>query len=400
MSAPDPFEVLMRSMCEGSSPGLSLAYKVEDFARLVHGDNLKFHGFTQICQLVNEGKEIPGFSKSDFNCRAFPKEKLSECLEAASSLLFKQCLPYFVETKSLHSRLAEMEAVAEKEEEESAVGSTLKLTEELAEAQRKIISLQEQVIQLKDEIRSAESSAVTKTVQRDLKNYSAVLAQNCAGSMAPRKIQQAVRKATSSPEVEDRSCNLMIFGLPEESGSMTVESSVRGVLDSLNEKPVLPKTLYLSHLTHALPCQDIVSLFEEEMRPQRARAGKQPIRTRYLGHMTGYQPIRDQYFLIRLVPCQLDSYRYPDIPFKYLYTCRLQCTGGGFVSKLICHCEKMLENIDENLIIRLLNTIRCMMKTNLQFTPDALKLRLRLLKRYYGDTVVEKIAQDQEAVKT
>eukprot|EP00116_Pleurobrachia_bachei_P016670 sb/3476932/ len=31
---------------------------------------------------------------------------------------------------------------------------------------------------------------------------------------------------------------------------------------------------------------------------------KQPIRTRYLGHMnrTGYQPIRDQYFMIRLVP--------------------------------------------------------------------------------------------------
>eukprot|EP00116_Pleurobrachia_bachei_P015444 sb/3475706/ len=29
---------------------------------------------------------------------------------------------------------------------------------------------------------------------------------------------------------------------------------------------------------------------------------KQPIRTRYLGDVTGYQPIRDQYFLIRPVP--------------------------------------------------------------------------------------------------
>eukprot|EP00116_Pleurobrachia_bachei_P017881 sb/3478143/ len=29
---------------------------------------------------------------------------------------------------------------------------------------------------------------------------------------------------------------------------------------------------------------------------------KQPIRTRYLGHVTAYQPIRDQYFLIRSVP--------------------------------------------------------------------------------------------------
>eukprot|EP00116_Pleurobrachia_bachei_P016531 sb/3476793/ len=29
---------------------------------------------------------------------------------------------------------------------------------------------------------------------------------------------------------------------------------------------------------------------------------EQPIRTRYLGHVTGFQPIRDQYFLIWSVP--------------------------------------------------------------------------------------------------
>ena len=36
---------------------------------------------------------------------------------------------------------------------------------------------------------------------------------------------------------------------------------------------------------------------------------KQPIRARYLGHVTGYRPIRDQYFLIRSVPimCSLSS---------------------------------------------------------------------------------------------
>ena len=31
-------------------------------------------------------------------------------------------------------------------------------------------------------------------------------------------------------------------------------------------------------------------------------SSKQPIRARYLGHVTGYQPIRDQYFLVRSVP--------------------------------------------------------------------------------------------------
>ena len=29
---------------------------------------------------------------------------------------------------------------------------------------------------------------------------------------------------------------------------------------------------------------------------------KQPIRTRYLGHVTGYQPIREQYFLVVVYP--------------------------------------------------------------------------------------------------
>eukprot|EP00116_Pleurobrachia_bachei_P017530 sb/3477792/ len=32
-----------------------------------------------------------------------------------------------------------------------------------------------------------------------------------------------------------------------------------------------------------------------------AETSKQPIRTRHLGHVTGYQPIRDQYFLVRSV---------------------------------------------------------------------------------------------------
>ena len=37
---------------------------------------------------------------------------------------------------------------------------------------------------------------------------------------------------------------------------------------------------------------------------QEPTSSKKPIRTRYLGQVTGYQPIRDQYFLIRSVPAQ------------------------------------------------------------------------------------------------
>ena len=41
----------------------------------------------------------------------------------------------------------------------------------------------------------------------------------------------------------------------------------------------------------------------EEVEPQSGKVtSKKAIRTRYLGHVTGYQPFRDQYFLIRSVP--------------------------------------------------------------------------------------------------
>eukprot|EP00116_Pleurobrachia_bachei_P015944 sb/3476206/ len=40
---------------------------------------------------------------------------------------------------------------------------------------------------------------------------------------------------------------------------------------------------------------------------------KRPIRTRYLGHLTSYQPIRDQYFLIRSVPRTIPRAVYADV---------------------------------------------------------------------------------------
>eukprot|EP00116_Pleurobrachia_bachei_P006355 sb/3466617/ len=44
-------------------------------------------------------------------------------------------------------------------------------------------------------------------------------------------------------------------------------------------------------------CKIITLIFYREQEP--TETSKQPIRTRYLGHVTGYQPIKDQYFLIR-----------------------------------------------------------------------------------------------------
>ena len=51
--------------------------------------------------------------------------------------------------------------------------------------------------------------------------------------MAPKKIQVAIKKAANE---EDRSKNLMIFGLQEENDE-DLESKVGEVLEHLNEKP-------------------------------------------------------------------------------------------------------------------------------------------------------------------
>eukprot|EP00116_Pleurobrachia_bachei_P002165 sb/3462427/ len=56
-----------------------------------------------------------------------------------------------------------------------------------------------------------------------------------------------------------------------------------------NQAILVPDWLITSHVT-SITRERLLSVLDQS---------KQPIRTRYLGHVTGYQPIRDQYFLIR-----------------------------------------------------------------------------------------------------
>ena len=48
----------------------------------------------------------------------------------------------------------------------------------------------------------------------------------------------------------------------------------------------------------SLPVEEMLNVLTQES----TKSSKQPIRTRYSGHVTSYQPIRDQYFLICSVP--------------------------------------------------------------------------------------------------
>eukprot|EP00116_Pleurobrachia_bachei_P018537 sb/3478799/ len=68
--------------------------------------------------------------------------------------------------------------------------------------------------------------------------------------------------------------------------------------------PELKQSLMKECSTKVAVCNpgDGTILASDPEKSDMPRVVKQPIRTRYLGHVTGYQPIRDQYFLIRSVP--------------------------------------------------------------------------------------------------
>eukprot|EP00116_Pleurobrachia_bachei_P016014 sb/3476276/ len=59
--------------------------------------------------------------------------------------------------------------------------------------------------------------------------------------------------------------------------------------------------------SHTLSPELMQKILTPEQEPTDTSKRKQPIETRYLDHLTGYQPIRDQYFPIRSVPGEESS---------------------------------------------------------------------------------------------
>eukprot|EP00116_Pleurobrachia_bachei_P004110 sb/3464372/ len=123
-----------------------------------------------------------------------------------------------------------------------------------------------------------------------------------------------------------------------------------------NKKPI--KTRYLGYMTGYQPIRDQYFLIRSVPEKKQIRrrpcltyllyssrssepteTNKKPIKTRYLGYMTGYQPIRDQYFLIRSVPEKKKKKqirRRPCLTYL-LYSSRssvLQGAGKGGVTSL------------------------------------------------------------------
>ena len=214
----------------------SILLGINDFASLILGKN--FVSLTKLGKVARMQSVVPG-ADSDSLAKLGTKPVVCKHLEDACSLLFHIVLPG---CKQFHQ---DMKRKVEEDLEEEKKADSAKLTEELAEMQREVILLQKQVIQLKDEIHAADRSTFSTTVKKELRSYSAVISQNCAAAVAPRRLQTALKRATSPVEPQfDRSKNLMIFGLPEAENEddASTQRRVTKVFSHLECSPVMTST--------------------------------------------------------------------------------------------------------------------------------------------------------------
>ena len=108
----------------------------------------------------------------------------------------------------------------------------------------KLISSQEQVINVQEELAACKTeqievlkTTVTNSVKEEFKSYSSVVKQTLPKepSLNPATLQTVVKRVMDE---EDRSRNLVIFGLAEEDGEQITET-VAEVFEALGEKPTV-----------------------------------------------------------------------------------------------------------------------------------------------------------------
>ncbi|KAL5271180.1 hypothetical protein ACHWQZ_G001725 [Mnemiopsis leidyi] len=104
------------------------------------------------------------------------------------------------------------------------------LLQEKVEDQKKIIHLQSLLIEKKQE----DVKCLQETVHEEIKTYAEMLSTSCAKALSPKKLENVVKKIQ---DAEDRSRNLIIFGLTEENGE-NLNAKVGEMFTYLEEKPL------------------------------------------------------------------------------------------------------------------------------------------------------------------
>lgn len=239
---PDAFYMSVPAPRKATTPTVEeMLISIDGFAASVLGT--KYQGLVEVYNAAHFKGNVPGTSEKELD-KLGKKSEVCVALEKACSLIFCNLLPginqLFGNSVSLSGQIEDAELAASKEATASA-----DLKKELLEMQREVIRLQREVIKLKDEVLSADRSTFSTTVKKELKCYSTVLSQNCAAAVAPRRLEAALKKATSPDTSDiDRSKNLMVFGLPESENedAASTKSKVSDVLSRLESTPVVSST--------------------------------------------------------------------------------------------------------------------------------------------------------------
>ena len=147
----------------------------------------------------------------------------------------------FVRNSSSHSQLKEEHQRAKNSidsltrEKTRLKGVADSVQQDLNELSKKVISFQDELLQEKNRTIEKFSGSVQTAVKVELKSYATVVKNSCSASLAPAKIQAAMKKATTE---EERSCNLIVYGL-EEAEDENIEDAVLSVIQHTDEKPKL-----------------------------------------------------------------------------------------------------------------------------------------------------------------
>lgn len=80
----------------------------------------------------------------------------------------------------------------------------------------------------------------------------------------------------------------------------------------------------------------------------------------------------------------------PELLFPAATDARKRCENGGFIKRLIKHTEKLLEETEEKLCVKVLRTLREMMAIDPEYGEKGDVLRNNLLARYFGKGFIQK----------
>ena len=153
------------------------------------------------------------------------KDDLVGWVERVGKLLIEKVYPIMKKQGEAERRcLAAEKKLVERQEE------LLSSQRALVEAQAQLVKLQAQLL----EKREAAITSVKTTAQEEMRSFASVLKKGCDTALAPQRIQRAVAAASKA---EDRSCNIIVYGLPDNAEGN--EDLLPELWTTLTEKPLV-----------------------------------------------------------------------------------------------------------------------------------------------------------------